>query len=300
MMVNKKQKILVIIGPTASGKTRLSIDLAKKFNGEIISADSRQVYKGLNIGTEKATKKEMRGIPHYLIDVCEPSDTFTVRDFKNQAEDVISEITSHSKLPIVVGGTGFYIDALLYGTDFPEVLPNDSLRKELEQKSKVELFSILEEKDPERAKTIDSHNKRRIIRALEIIEKLGSVPEIAVREDVYDTLMIGIKTSDHKLKEKIEERVGEALKKGLIDEIKLLRNNRISDERINEFGLEYRVGLEFLNNEISDTDMKEKIIGELWKYVKRQRTWFKKNKDILWFEVENIEEIEKEVSNFLN
>ena len=300
MMVNKKQKILVIIGPTASGKTRLSIDLAKKFNGEIISADSRQVYKGLNIGTEKATKKEMRGVPHYLIDVCEPSDTFTVRDFKNQAEDVISEITSHSKLPIVVGGTGFYIDALLYGTDFPEVLPNDSLRKELEQKSKVELFSILEEKDPERAKTIDSHNKRRIIRALEIIEKLGSVPEIAVREDVYDTLMIGIKTSDHKLKEKIEERVGEALKKGLIDEIKLLRNNRISDERINEFGLEYRVGLEFLNNEISDTDMKEKIIGELWKYVKRQRTWFKKNKDILWFEAENIKEIEKEVNNFLN
>ena len=300
MMVNKKQKILAIIGPTASGKTRLSIDLAKKFNGEIISADSRQVYKGLNIGTEKATKKEMRGVPHYLIDVCEPSDTFTVRDFKNQAEDVISEITSHSKLPIVVGGTGFYIDALLYGTDFPEVLPNDSLRKELEQKSKVELFSILEEKDPERAKTIDSHNKRRIIRALEIIEKLGSVPEIAVREDVYDTLMIGIKTSDHKLKEKIEERVGEALKKGLIDEIKLLRNNRISDERINEFGLEYRVGLEFLNNEISDTDMKEKIIGELWKYVKRQRTWFKKNKDILWFEAENIKEIEKEVNNFLN
>ena len=300
MMVNKKQKILVVIGPTASGKTRLSIDLAKKFNGEIISADSRQVYKGLNIGTEKATKKEMRGVPHYLIDVCEPSDTFTVRDFKNQAEDVISEITSHSKLPIVVGGTGFYIDALLYGTDFPEVLPNDSLRKELEQKSKVELFSILEEKDPERAKTIDSHNKRRIIRALEIIEKLGSVPEIAVREDVYDTLMIGIKTSDHKLKEKIEERVGEALKKGLIDEIKLLRNNRISDERINEFGLEYRVGLEFLNNEISDTDMKEKIIGELWKYVKRQRTWFKKNKDILWFEAENIKEIEKEVNNFLN
>ena len=300
MMVNKKQKILAIIGPTASGKTRLSIDLAKKFNGEIISADSRQVYKGLNIGTEKATKKEMRGVPHYLIDVCEPSDTFTVRDFKNQAEDVISEITSHSKLPIVVGGTGFYIDALLYGTDFPEVLPNDSLRKELEQKSKVELFSILEEKDPERAKTIDSHNKRRIIRALEIIEKLGSVPEIAVREDVYDTLMIGIKTSDHKLKEKIEERVGEALKKGLIDEIKLLRNNRISDERINEFGLEYRVGLEFLNNEISDTDMKEKIIGELWKYVKRQRTWFKKNKDILWFETENIKEIEKEVNNFLN
>ena len=232
--------------------------------------------------------------------MCEPSDTFTVRDFKNQAEDVISEITSHSKLPIVTGGTGFYIDALLYGTDFPEVLPNDSLRKELEQKSKVELFSILEEKDPERAKTIDSHNKRRIIRALEIIEKLGSVPEIAVREDVYDTLMIGIKTSDHKLKEKIEERVGEALKKGLIDEIKLLRNNRISDERINEFGLEYRVGLEFLNNEISDTDMKEKIIGELWKYVKRQRTWFKKNKDILWFEAENIKEIEKEVNNFLN
>ena len=300
MMVNKKQKILAIIGPTASGKTRLSIDLAKKFNGEIISADSRQVYKGLNIGTEKATKKEMRGVPHYLIDVCEPSDTFTVHDFKNQTEDAIREITSHSKLPIVTGGTGFYIDALLYGTDFPEVLPNDSLRKELEQKSKVELFSILEEKDPERAKTIDSHNKRRLIRTLEIIEKLGSVPEIAVREDVYDTLMIGIKTSDHKLKEKIEERVGEALKKGLIDEIKLLRNNRISDERINEFGLEYRVGLEFLNNEISDTDMKEKIIGELWKYVKRQRTWFKKNKDILWFEAENIKEIEKEVSNFLN
>ncbi|MCH8050272.1 tRNA (adenosine(37)-N6)-dimethylallyltransferase MiaA [Patescibacteria group bacterium] len=299
-MSNKKQKILVVVGPTASGKTRLSISLAKKFNGEIISADSRQVYKGLNIGTEKASNKEMQGIPHHLIDVCDPSDTFTVRDFKKHAKDAIREIASHSKLPIVTGGSGFYIDALLYKIDFPEVLPNKSLRKELEHKSKDELFTVLEEKDPERAKTIDPHNKRRLIRALEIIEKLGSVPEIGVREGVYDTLIIGIKTSDHKLKEKIEERFGETMEKGLINEIMLLRNNGISDERINEFGLEYRVGLEFLNDDISEVDMRERIIGELWKYVKRQKTWFKRNKDILWFEIDNIEEIEKEINNFLN
>ena len=299
-MSNKKQKILVVVGPTDSGKTRISISLAKKFNGEIISDDSRQVYKGLNIGTEKASNKEMQGIPHHLIDVCDPSDTFTVRDFKKHAKDAIREIASHSKLPIVTGGSGFYIDALLYKIDFPEVLPNKSLRKELEHKSKDELFTVLEEKDPERAKTIDPHNKRRLIRALEIIEKLGSVPEIGVREGVYDTLIIGIKTSDHKLKEKIEERFGETMEKGLINEIMLLRNNGISDERINEFGLEYRVGLEFLNDDISEVDMRERIIGELWKYVKRQKTWFKRNKDILWFEIDNIEEIEKEINNFLN
>ena len=299
-MINKKQKILVVIGPTASGKTRLSISLAKKFNGEIVSVDSRQVYKGLNIGTEKASTKEMQGIPHHLIDVCEPSDTFTVRDFKKHAEDAIREIASRSKLPIVTGGSGFYIDTLLYDLDFPEVLPNESLRKDLEHKSKDELFAMLKEKDPERAQTIDPHNSRRLIRALEIIEKLGSVPEIGVRDGVYDTLMIGIKTSDHKLKEKIEERLGETLEKGLLDEIQTLRNQGISDERLNEFGLEYRVGLEFLNEEMSEEEMKDKMLHELWKYVKRQNTWFKRNKDIRWFEVEDIEEIDKEVSNFLN
>ena len=299
-MINKKQKILVVIGPTASGKTRLSISLAKKINGEIVSADSRQVYKGLNIGTEKASTKEMQGIPHHLIDVCEPSDTFTVRDFKKHAEDAIREIASHSKLPIVTGGSGFYIDTLLYDLDFPEVLPNESLRKDLEHKSKDELFAMLKEKDPERAQTIDPHNSRRLIRALEIIEKLGSVPEIGVRDGVYDTLIIGIKTSDHKLKEKIEERLGETLEKGLLDEIQTLRNQGISDERLNEFGLEYRVGLEFLNEKMSEEEMKDKMLHELWKYVKRQNTWFKRNKDIRWFEVEDIEEIDKEVSNFLN
>ncbi|MDQ5971125.1 MAG: tRNA dimethylallyltransferase, partial [Patescibacteria group bacterium] len=175
-MQNNKPKIIVILGQTSTGKSDFAVQMAKEIGGEIISADSRQVYKGLDLGTGKITKKEMRGIPHHLLDVANPKKTFTVSDYKKITEKKISEISKNSKVPILCGGTGFYIDAIVSGQIFPEVPPNKLLRKELENKSKEELFKILKKLDKNRAETIDKDNPVRLIRAIEIAEALGSVP----------------------------------------------------------------------------------------------------------------------------
>ena len=167
-MSEKKQKIIVILGPTASGKSGLAVKLAKKIDGEIISADSRQVYKGMDIGTGKIIKKEMFGIPHYLLDIKNPKKQFTVMEFKKLAEKKIAEILKKKKIPIICGGTGFYINSVVDDIDFPEIKPDKKLRKELEKKPTEELFKILKKLNPTRAKNIDSKNKRRLIRAIEI------------------------------------------------------------------------------------------------------------------------------------
>lgn len=293
-----KQKIIAIVGPTASGKTGLSIDLAKKWSGEVISADSRQVYIGLDIGTEKITKEEMRGVTHHLIDVCEPTDTFTVKDFKNLSEGSVNEIASRLHIPFIVGGTGFYVDALIYDQELPEVPPNENLRRELEPKDASELFALLQQRDPRRAEKIDPYNKRRLVRALEIVASLGKVPEENYSESTYDPLIIGIETDDEVLKDRIATRLEFTLQKGLLEEIESLKK-RLPEERLNEFGLEYRIGLQFLNAAITESEMKEKMKTELWQYAKRQKTWFKRNKDILWFRLDQKIEIEKQVEEFL-
>jgi tRNA dimethylallyltransferase len=187
-----KPKMVVIVGPTSSGKSDLAVALAKKFNGEVISADSRQVYKGLNIGTGKITKKEMRGVKHHLLDVADPRKQFTVSDFLDLTNKTIVQIVKSGKLPIVCGGTGFYIDALLGEKQIPEVPPNPKLRKQLENKTTKELFKMLQKLDPERAKNIDAQNPRRLVRAIEIAKKLGKVPEYREPDFKYDVLKIGI------------------------------------------------------------------------------------------------------------
>jgi len=171
-----KQKVLIILGPTASGKSDLAVQLAKKFKGEVISADSRQVYKGLDIGTGKITKKEMRGVPHHLLDVANPKKYFSVSDYKKLALLSLRYIETKKKLPIICGGTGFYIDALIGKINLPEVPPNKALRKKLEKLSAEKLYKMLLKKDSRRAKEIDPRNKVRVIRALEIVETLGKVP----------------------------------------------------------------------------------------------------------------------------
>lgn len=276
------KKILVIVGPTASGKSELAVRLAKKFNGEIISADSRQVYKGLNIGTGKITKKEKRGVPHYLLDVANPKKRFSVSDFKKLAEKNIRYIERKNKLPIIVGGTGFYIDALTGKIHLPEVPPNKLLRRKLDKLNNEELFKILKQKDPRRAKNIDKHNKVRLVRALEIVEALGNVPTTNNRLPTTDNFIyIGLKPDN--LDEKIEKRVKKMFRQGLLKEIKKLKKLGITDKRFRELGFEY-----WNPTEASVT------LGSK-QYAKRQMTWFKRNEKIKWYKPEDYKKIEKYV-----
>ncbi len=276
----KKPKILVICGPTATGKSDLAVELAIERNGEIISADSRQVYKGLDVGSGKITKKEMRGIPHYLLDVTSPKKVFSVNDYQRLATEKIKNILSRGKLPIICGGTGFYIESIVDGIVLPEVKPNKELRKKLEEESVENLFKKLKKLDGKRAKEIDKHNKVRLIRAIEIAEELGKVPKVK-RIQKYNAEIIGLDTDDENLKDRINRRLIKRVP-GIIKEIKKLRENGLSWKRLESFGLEYRYGALYLQNKISKKEMIEKLNIEIWHYAKRQRTWFKRDKRIEW------------------
>lgn len=289
------RKLIVIVGPTASGKTDLSIKLAKKFNGEIVSADSRQVYKGMDIGTGKITKKEMKGIPHYLLDVASPKRRFTVAQYQKLAFKAIKKIHKKNKIPFLVGGTGFYIQAVVDGLVIPEIKPDWKLRKKLEKKNASELFEMLRKLDPRRAKNIEKNNKRRLIRAMEIVLKSGKpVPMLAIRDPFsihldrervsigFKVLEIGIKKSPKELKKLIKKRLLARLKQGMVDEVKKLHKSGVSWKRLEEFGLEYRYIALYLQKKLSYNEMVEKLQKEIEHYTKRQLTWFKKDKRIHW------------------
>lgn len=292
------RKIIVILGPTASGKSALAVKITKKINGEIISADSRQVYKELNIGTGKITKKEMRGIPHHCLDIVSPKKIFTVSDFKKRTDDAIEKIFAKNKTPIIVGGTGLYIQSIVDNIVLPEVKPDWKLRKKLEKKTTEEMFTILKKLDPERAKNIDPKNPRRLIRAIEIAKALGKVPNLEAKLPSWEAIQIGIKLSDEKLKENINKRLVCRLKKGMIAEAKNLHDQGMSWKRMDELGLEYRYLSKFLKGEISKIEMTEKLKSEIWKYTKRQMTWFKRDKKIKWISEEK--EVKKLIREFLN
>ena len=294
----QKQKIIAIVGPTASGKTGLSLSLAQHFQGEVISADSRQVYRGLDIGTEKITQGEMGEVPHHLLDVAPLTEVFSAQEYKRLGEKALREILSREHVPIVVGGTGFYIRALLDGLVIPEVPPNDALRTKLEGLSAEELYEILKEKDPDRAVTIEAQNPRRLVRALEIVEALGKVPPLHMSETPYDVLYIGLETSDEVLKARIGGRLDTQLKRGLLHEVENLMQS-VSPERLKEFGYEYRLAAEFLEGTLSLEEFRELLVIELWHYAKRQRTWFKRDPRIHWFKLEQQKEIEEMVERFL-
>ena len=296
----QKPKLLVILGPTASGKSDLAILLAKKFDGEVISADSRQVYKGLDIGTGKITKKEMRGIPHHLLDVVNPRVTFTVTKWKDMAEKIIADIVRRGKLPIIVGGTGFYIQAIVDDISVPEVKPNKALRAQLEQKTAAELFVLLQKLDPRRAQEIDAKNPRRLIRAIEIARELGNVPDLKKEgSKKYEILQIGIATDDKVLKEKIHKRLVARIKKGMVAEAGRVHKEGLSWKRMEELGLEYRSLARYLQEKITKKQMAEELTQAIWQYAKRQRTWFKKDKRIQWFPLKQKKSIEAVVEKFL-
>jgi len=295
-------KLIVIVGPTASGKSELAVKVAKRFNGEVISADSRQVYKGMDIGTGKITKKETHGIPHHLLDVASPKKIFTVTQCRKLALKAIDKILKRGKLPILCGGTGFYIQAVVDGLVIPEVPPDWKLRKKLEKKSVEELYQILKKLDPRRAKTIDKKNPRRLIRAIEIVKKTGkSVPALEMQPLSYPILIIGIKKSPDELKKLIEKRLAKRLKQGMISEVKKLHNSGVSWKRLEDFGLEYRWLSRYLRTpDVRKLETIGLLIGLLQKdiehFAKRQMTWFKKDKRIRW--VKNYQEAEELIKKF--
>ena len=269
----EKIPIIAIIGPTASGKTAKAIALAKEIDGEIISVDSRQVYRGLDIGTEKISKEEMGGIPHHLIDIRDPKEIYSAGDFVHDADALIKEIAKRGKKVILAGGTHFYFDALIYG--LPKLPTGNSVRrKELEHNTPAELFTLLQNLDTNRAETIDKNNSRRLIRAIEIAEVIGKTPT-RVREARYEVTWHPILPDEKTLKERLSTRLAHAFSKGLIDEVKNVRAY-VGDERLNELGLEYRIVGEFLRHERDEASLIPALETKLRQYAKDQMKWIRK------------------------
>ncbi|MDO8633071.1 MAG: tRNA (adenosine(37)-N6)-dimethylallyltransferase MiaA, partial [Candidatus Wildermuthbacteria bacterium] len=274
----ENKKLLVIVGPTASGKSAFAIKLAKKLSGEIISADSRQVYKGLEIGSGQVTKKEMMGIPHHLLGFASPKRRFTIAQYNILAKKTMGQIIKKKKLPILVGGSPFYIYSVVDGWNIPEVKPDVRLRKQLEKESIEQLFAKLKKLDPVRAKTIESQNKRRLIRALEIIHATGKpVPQFKKHPLPYLVIFLGLKKPPEELKKLIKKRFLTMLKKGLLAEVKKLKSSGLSWQRIESFGLEYREASQYLQGKLTKTQMIERAVKATEDFARRQMTWFKKD-----------------------
>lgn len=281
-MMRHMQKVIVIVGPTASGKSSLAVKLAKKLKGEVISADSRQVYTGLDIGTGKITKKEMQGVPHHLLDVASPKKVFTANEYVELGRAALEDVIARGKTPIICGGTGFYIDALLGRIALPAVPPNPKLRAQLAKKSAAQLFAQLKKLDPRRAKDIDANNPVRLIRAIEIAKTLGKVPAAKPTPLPYAIEWIGIRPDEKKLRAKIHTRLLDRMKSGMLREAQKLHKAGLSYKRMDQLGLEYRYLALLMQKKISKAEMLEKLENEIWQYAKRQLTYFKKNTDIRW------------------
>jgi len=294
-MTKANSKIIVILGPTASGKSDLAIKLAKKFDGEIISADSRQIYRGMDLGTGKIAKAEQRLVKHHMLDIISPKTNFSVAQFKKKAEKIIEDILKRNKLPIICGGTGFWTSAVVDNKTFPEVKPNFKLREKLGKLSTENLYKKLQKLDLERAKNIDAKNKVRLIRAIEICKELGSVPNTKynILDIKYQFLQIGIDIPKEKLHKNIKLRLEKRWRSGMIKEVERLHKDGVSWKRLEMFGLEYRYISQFLQNKISKTEMKEKLFQESKNYAKRQMTWFKKDKRINWIRINSAGDLDK-------
>ena len=298
-----KPKVIVICGPTASGKTTLSIQLAQKINGEIISSDSIQIYKDMNIGTAKPDQQEMQGIKHYLLDFVEPNQRYSVADYKKDAENAIEDILQKGKVPIIVGGTGLYVDSLIYGIEYPNIEFDENYRKELERRVEKEGLEKLYEKakkiDPQAMKKISRNDQKRILRVLEIYNATGKTKteqEIESRKNEvkYDYRVFAINMDREKLYDRINKRVDIMIQKGLIEEVENLL------KKYNEFptamqGLGYKEVVEYIQGKVLKEDMIENIKRESRRYAKRQITWFKKNKQTIWIGPNDLQMILNEI-----
>jgi len=294
-MKTQKQKLIVILGPTASGKSELALKLAKKFKGEIISADSRQIYKEMEIGTAKIQKT--KGIPHYLIDKIKPNEEYNAALFKKSAVKIIKNIQKRKKIPFLVGGTGLYIGAVVDNIQFPAVSADSELREELEKKDIKSLFKIYKKIDPEGARLIDKENKRRLVRAIEVCKITGkSFWQQRKREEpLFEILQIGLKLPKNLLRRNIKKRVENMFRRGLEKEARFLIKKYGWIPPLNTIG--YQEWKEFFENKINKDEVKRLIVSHTNKFARRQMTWFKKDKTIHW--IKDQKEAKKLIRNFL-
>ncbi|MCI8759963.1 MAG: tRNA (adenosine(37)-N6)-dimethylallyltransferase MiaA [Clostridia bacterium] len=286
------KKVIVIAGPTASGKTSLSIELAKKIDGEIVSADSMQIYQEMNIGTAKPTLEERQGIKHYLLDFVSPEKRYSVADYKKDAKQAIEEIIKKGKFPIIVGGTGLYIDSLIYEIEYPNIEFDEQYRKKLEERVETEglekLYQEAKNIDPLAVQKISSNDQKRILRILEIYQatkKTKTEQEIESRKNPveYDYQVYALKWDREILYDRINKRVDIMMKQGLIQEVKeILKNHQKFPTAMQ--GLGYKEVVSFLEGKMTQEEMIEKIKMETRRYAKRQMTWFRKNKQTIWLE----------------
>ncbi|MCR4989900.1 MAG: tRNA (adenosine(37)-N6)-dimethylallyltransferase MiaA [Lachnospiraceae bacterium] len=288
-----KNKLIIITGPTAVGKSDLSVKLAKRINGEIISADSMQVYKGMDIGTAKITKEKMQGVLHHLIDICDPSFDYNVYEFKKNAENAVLDIYKNGHIPIICGGTGFYIQSLLYDIDF-EIEEDDGVRKKLEDMAQtpqgiIKLHELLKEKDPEYADTVHPNNVKRVIRALEYIEHTGNLfsehnREQRNKESKYDFKYFVLTDDRDVMYERIDKRVELMMDEGLLDEVKTLKDSGIDKNCNSMQAIGYKQLLSYLDGNVSLDKAVSDIKQETRHYAKRQLTWFRREKEIIFID----------------
>ncbi|MFC0043643.1 tRNA (adenosine(37)-N6)-dimethylallyltransferase MiaA [Metabacillus iocasae] len=290
--MGEKQKVIVLIGPTAVGKTKLSIEIAKKCNAEVISGDSMQIYRGMDIGTAKITEEEMEGIPHHLIDIKNPDESFSVAEFQTLVREKISQIHARGKVPMIVGGTGLYIQSVIYDYQFAEDKKDSAVKWELEQLANIKgiefLYEKLQKVDPESAKTIHKNNERRVIRALEVYEETGKKFSDYIKEQsnelMYDVILIGLTMDREQLYSRINSRVDLMVNEGLIEEVQSLYNQGIRDvQSIQAIG--YKELYAYLEGEVSLEEAIEQLKINSRRYAKRQLTWFRNKMPVHWFDV---------------
>ena len=304
MRENKKKPMIILTGPTAVGKTDLSIQLAKAMNGEIISADSMQVYRHMDIGSAKVTPEEMDGVPHHLIDVLEPEEEFNVVVFQKLAKEALTGIYERGHIPIIVGGTGFYIQALLYDIDFTENDGDTAIRRELEKLAQTQgagcLHQMLQEIDPESAAAIHQNNVKRVIRAIEFYRQTGKKISLhneqeREKQSPYQFLYYVLDTDRKTLYERIDRRVDLMMEHGLVDEVKHLADMGCTRDMVSMQGLGYKEILDYLSEEISLEEAVYILKRDTRHFAKRQITWFKRERDVRWLELEQFQNDRKKV-----